>query len=140
MRRRSLLRDRRGAAAAEMALVAPLLIGLMLGSVEIGNFFWNQHTLEKGARDGARYAARQSMSNYSACTGAPAGTVVDDTKTIVRTGTLDSNANALLPNWTDATFSVTMSCSTSLTTASGSEAPKGIYANVTTGAPTVQLC
>ena len=69
MRGVSLLRSRRGSAAAEMALVSPLLAVLMIGSVELGNFFYNEHILMKAVRDGARYAARQNFSNYSACTG-----------------------------------------------------------------------
>ena len=35
-----LWRDRNGAAAAEMALVAPLLLILMFGSFEVGKFLW----------------------------------------------------------------------------------------------------
>lgn len=137
MIRRSVFRDREGAAAAELALVTPLLIGLMFGAVELGNFFWNQHTLVKGARDGARYVARQRFSNFTACTGAPPQAIFDDTKTIVRTGTLDSNANSLLPNWSSATFNVTISCAATINTASGNEVPKGIYSNFVGGAPKV---
>ena len=75
MRRVSLGRDRKGSAAVEMALVTPLLLVIMFGSVEVGNFFYNEHLLTKAVRDGARYAARQNFSYY-ACSGPPTGTDV----------------------------------------------------------------
>lgn len=136
-----LSRDRSGAAAAEMAFVAPLLLVLLFGSVELGNFFYNEHKLVKAARDGARYAARKSFSNYSACSGnvptpGVAGTVNENTKLMVRKGSLDANAADLLPNWASATFSVTMSCTTELDDGvGGNYSLGGIYAN--TSAPTV---
>jgi Flp pilus assembly protein TadG len=124
-----------------MALVTPILLILLFGSVELGNYFYNEHKLVKAARDGARYAARQSFSNYSACSGSVptpglAGSVHENTKLMVRKGTLDSTAADLLPNWASATFTVTMSCSVSLDDgAGGNYALGGIYAN--TSAPTV---
>jgi Flp pilus assembly protein TadG len=38
-----LLGARRGSAGVEMALVLPLLLGLMCGSVELGNNFLSEH-------------------------------------------------------------------------------------------------
>jgi Flp pilus assembly protein TadG len=134
------LRDQAGGAGAEMALVVPLLLAILIGSVEMGNYFYNQHKLVEGARNGARYAARQGLSNYSACTGNLSGTVYDDTKLMVRKGTLNSAADDLLPNWADAgtTFDVSMSCTTALANSSGGTyAFGGIYADTTSGAPTV---
>ena len=58
-----LLANRSGAAAAEMALVTPLLVILMFGSAEIGKFFWDEHLVVKAVRDGARFAARQSFAS-----------------------------------------------------------------------------
>ena len=46
-----------GAAAAEMALVLPILIALMFGSFELGNYFLNQHVVTKAVRDGLRFEA-----------------------------------------------------------------------------------
>ena len=57
-RRICLARDSRGAAAAEMALVLPLLLVILFGSLELGNYFMNEHTLIKAVRDGARFAGR----------------------------------------------------------------------------------
>src|SRR5215217_7313983 len=53
--------DVRGSAAAEMALVLPLLLALMFGSLELGDYFLSEHVLLKGVRDGAVYAARQDI-------------------------------------------------------------------------------
>ena len=47
--------------------------------VEIGNYFLDEHILVKAVRDGARFAARQNFSNYSACTGAVADPLLTDT-------------------------------------------------------------
>lgn len=137
--------DRSGAAAAELALITPLLLALLMGSAEVGNYFYSEHKLVKGVRDGARYAARQSFSNYDACSGdvptpGESGTVHENTKLIVRKGTLDSSAPDLLPNWDDddSEFEVTMTCIASLDDgAGGTYNLGGLYANSATGAPTV---
>jgi hypothetical protein len=134
-----LLFNRGGAAAVEMALVFPLLMILMLGSVEVGNYFYNEHKLVKAVRDGARFAARQSMSNYTTCTGSPPQAVIDDTRLMVRKGTLDSSAPDLLPLWGSATFSMTISCTATLNGGAGSYAAGGIYANLSGGAPTITV-
>ena len=125
---RRLKADTRGNAAAEMALVMPLLLIIMLGSVELGNYFLDEHVLVKAVRDGARYAARQAFANYNGCTGTAADvpqTVKDNTKLIVRKGTLDSNDPDLLPNWSTATFNVTCR---SLASAGG-QTMSGLYTN-----------
>ncbi len=129
MQLRHFARDVRASAAAEMALVMPLLLVLMMGSVELGNYFLDEHVLVKGVRDGARYAARQAFSNYSGCSGTAADvpqSVSDDTKLIVRKGSLDTNDGDLLPNWDDAatTFTVQMTC----TDTAGTTGMSGIYA------------
>ena len=118
---RHLLRSTRGAAAVELALVTPLLLILMMGSIELGNYFLDEHALVKGVRDGARYAARQSFTNY-ACPGstAPGGTVVTDTQNVVRTGQV-SGGTQRLPQ--AGTITVMMSCNT----ATGGQNMLGIY-------------
>lgn len=133
---RSLCRDARGSAAVEMVLVAPLLLGVMLGSVEVGNYFYDEHRLVKAVRDGARYAARQQFSGYSACSGQPTAPIPANAKLMTQKGTLDSTAEDLLPNWSSATFTISMSCTTSLAASGGGTYNLGgIYANVS--APTV---
>jgi hypothetical protein len=122
-----------------MALVAPLLLILMMGSVELGNYFYNEHKLVKSVRDGARYAARQRFANYTACTGAPADPVPADTELMVRKGTLDGSAPDLLANWDDADFQMSISCKATVDDDDGTYNVAGIYANFTGGAPTVEV-
>ncbi|UZW55442.1 pilus assembly protein [Sphingobium sp. JS3065] len=109
-----LFREQSGSSAAEMALVTPLLIALMFGAFELGNYFLSEHVVVKAVRDGARYAGRLSFSNYT-CTVAstdnvPGGTVEADTRNLVRTGQL-TGGSARLNGWTDPeSISVTYDC------------------------------
>ena len=130
--------DRSGAAAAEMALVIPLLLTILFGSIELGNYFMNEHTLVKSVRDGARFAARQSFINYTSCSGEPGGTVVADTKALVMNGAL-SGGTIITPNIEAADISVTNSCKLEVGEA-GSEVPMtGIYTDRPTGAQIVTV-
>ncbi len=130
MRRRSIMRDRNGAAAVEMALVTPLLLIILFGSVEVGNFFYNEHLLSKAVRDGARYAARQNFSNYG-CSGAPTGTVVAETRNLVKTGYVTGTGDRLYA-WNANTITLDTSCNTAL-------GLSGIYRGKVTGAPVVTV-
>lgn len=131
-----LLRDRRGAAAAEMALVMPLLLLIMLGCTELGNFFMNEHSLMKAVRDGARFAARQSFSNYPTCSGSPDTTnVVTPTQNVVMYGYL-SGSQVLTPNITAADVTVTTNCFTGQV---GGQTMTGIYTGLANGAQIVQV-
>lgn len=136
---RRALADRRGAAAAELGLILPLLLAIFFGSVELGNYFYSEHKLVKGVRDGARYAARQRFSNYSTCSGSPTAPIPAETQRLVQKGTLDSTAPDLLPNWDSATFSVTISCTTTLDddAAATEFNVSGIYSNNSGGAPSI---
>ena len=118
MSRRLLLRIAycgKGAAAAEMALVTPLLIILMFGAFELGNYFLSEHVVVKAVRDGARYASRMGFANYN-CSSASTGTAVGDpvltnTRNLVRTGQVFSGGTQRLAGWTDeTTISVTYDC------------------------------
>ena len=125
---RSLISCSKGAAAAEMALVTPLLIIIMFGAFEAGNFFWKQQIVGKAVRDGARFAGRRPFTDYVGCT--PSTSVIDDTRNVTRTGRI-SGGTPRIYNWTSATtVSVTMpgGCRTTTT---------GIYRNNPGGAPYV---
>ncbi|MGZ2411052.1 Flp pilus assembly protein TadG [Sphingomonas sp. F9_3S_D5_B_2] len=132
MMRTPIYRDRSGSAAAEMALVLPLLLVIMTGSIELGSYFLREHTLVKAVRDGAAYAARRNMSAYDCVSGTPSisQSVKDDTKTLVRTGQLSGGSDQL-PNWTsqNASFSMTVSC----VTAANSVPMTGLYSGSPTG-------
>jgi Flp pilus assembly protein TadG len=67
MARRPFLRDSSANAAVEMALVTPILMAVLFGSVEMGNYFMSEHAVEKAVRDGARYAARLPLAAAYSC-------------------------------------------------------------------------
>jgi Flp pilus assembly pilin Flp len=102
--------DQDGAAAAEMALVLPLLVFVMFGSFELGNYFWDEHVVVKAVRDGARYAARQSFASMPC--GGPAANE-DQIRNVVRFGkpTATDSDQPRLYYWTDPnTITVTVDC------------------------------
>lgn len=139
MRIGSFLSNHSGAAAAEMALVAPLLVTIMLGSVELGSYFYNEHILVKAVRDGARYAGRQDFSYYSACSGTPTGTIEANTRALVRTSLLAGGSDRFA-DIQDADITVTASCATTATDDSSStETMSGIYRGRASGAPIVTV-
>ena len=53
---RACLRDRRGVAAAEFAVIASVLLTLLLGVYDIGNAVQQRMQLEQAVRAGAQYA------------------------------------------------------------------------------------
>ncbi len=102
--------DRSGAAAAEMALVAPLLVTIMFGSLEIGKYFWDEHLVVKAVRDGARFAARQNFATMPC--GGPA-TNEAQIQNLVRYGktTVRVADKPRLYYWTNnSTITVTITC------------------------------
>jgi Flp pilus assembly protein TadG len=118
--------DRRGAAAAEMALVAPLLATIMFGSLELGKYFWDEHIILKGVRDGARFASRQSFANMP-CGGS--ATNEAQIKNLVRFGktTVTGTDKPRLHYWaSNSTITVTITCYEN-TGVDGARVYDGIY-------------
>ena len=115
-----------GSAAVEMALVAPFLLVILFGSVELGNYFMNEHTLVKAVRDGARFAARQNFTNYTMCSGEPGGTVSADTRNVVMNGYL-SGGSTITPNVSTDDIQLDVSCKATADGTSGGEEMLGIY-------------
>jgi len=89
MRSRSLTACRRGASAAEFAMVLPLLLLLIFGIIDGGRFLWEMNRAQKATQYGARFAAVTQMvpaglANYSFATDSevpvvPAGAAVPRT-------------------------------------------------------------
>ena len=52
-----LLKNQRGSGAVEFALVLPLMLLLLLGTIDAGRFLWEMNRAEKATQVGARYAA-----------------------------------------------------------------------------------
>lgn len=103
--------DNNGAAAAEMALIVPLLSILMFGSFEMGNFFWNEHRVVKAVRDGARFAGRQPFAKF-ACGSASLADAALETqiKNLTRTGTVDGTGAAKVYGWANTHVTVSVDC------------------------------
>ena len=122
-----LVDDTRAAAAVEMALVTPLLALIMLGSGELGRFFYNEHIVIKAVRDGAIYAARQPIEKFDCTTGVVDSTVRTNTIALIQTGAL-SGGTDLTPQSSNgsATYVLSVSCPTA---APDGTTLGGIYAN-----------
>ncbi|MGE0775448.1 MAG: TadE/TadG family type IV pilus assembly protein [Sphingomonadaceae bacterium] len=121
-----------GSAAVEMALVLPILLTLMFGSFELGNYFLDNHMVTKAVRDGARYASRGlPLKESCAATIADTTAVIANTQNITTYGALGTGT-ARLPDWDTDNVFVTFSCSTT-----GN--PAGIYSHMTDGAPVVTV-
>ena len=120
--------DQSGAAAAEMALILPLVLALLFTTFEGSYYMICEHRVVKGVRDAARYAARLDLSNY-AC---PGGTFSGNTATVqnlTRTGAL-SGGTATVPGWINSDVTVAVTCATG---------QGGIYAATGGNAPLVKV-
>ena len=122
-----------GAAAAEMALVLPLLITILFGSFEVGHFFYSAHIANKGVRDGARYAARQNFTLLGCGPSVVDGPTDIRIKEVTRTGQ-PANGTPRIFGWDNSEVTVTVICTTT-----GSFATAGIYTGLTGGARKVEV-
>lgn len=99
---RGLLRDQRGVALVEMALVTPFMVLLSAGVFEFSNILHARLLLEAGVEDAARYIARcDRVSNRDTCKAAG--------KNLAVTGTPLSGGTARVTGWstTEVTVSYT---------------------------------
>ncbi len=123
----SFWRDERGAAAAEMALMTPLLLMLMFAPMELGYFYWSQHKITKGVRDAARYAARQPFGEYECGTALGDSDLETRIKNLARTGQL-TGGTTKVAGWVDAEITVSVVCRNDPLDGSGDDAvTTGIY-------------
>jgi hypothetical protein len=80
---------RKGVAAIEFAILAPVLLMLLIGIVEVGRMFWIQHNLEVATKEGARYAAMNKEAAEDAVRSAVVGEMnnIDSSPLIVTLAT-----------------------------------------------------
>ena len=121
---RLFLNDQHGAAAAEMALIMPLVMVMLFATFEGAYFVITEHQVVTGVRNAARYAARLDFSQY-AC---PAATFSGSTATVqnlARTGQL-TGGTSRVQGWVNGDITVTVTCAsqTGIYTAVGNYAPK----------------
>jgi hypothetical protein len=107
---RSFLRCQCGGSAAELALILPFLVVLMFGGLELGYYFYSQHQVVKGVRDGARFAARQSFVSIN-CDDPIPPDVVTEIQEVTRTGRV-SGGTARVPGWINQNITVDIDCPT----------------------------
>lgn len=104
-----LLADTEGAVLAEFAILAPVLVMLGFGAAEIGRAVQHHHTIEKSARDAARYLSRVPAS----CAGGVSAASITTAKNLAWTGYVTGTA-PLLSYWqdpgTNTTVTVTVDC------------------------------
>lgn len=120
-------------ASVEFALILPLLVLLLFGSVEVGHFVWTQHKLVEAVRDGARFASRMKVDDVcSGATSVISQANSDAVKLLTRTGQLTNpNAGPRVVGWTAAQVSVTVNCQAFVNT--------GIYTDYGAAGPIVTV-
>lgn len=130
---RLFLKNTAGVAAAELALMLPLLTLLFYGGMEMSNLMWAEHQVVKSVRNGARFAARQAPTNFT-CGATGVGAADTAVRNMVRTGTADGTGSPVVRGWTDGsatTIVISVVCDTTSTFANG-----GIYNDASgTGSP-----
>ena len=133
------VRNERGVAGAEMALMLPLLMILMFGSFEMGHFFWTQHTLTKAVRDGARFAARQPFALFNCAAGTISGAALAQYSGLSLTEAVQNvtvygqptEGTAKVKDWDITEVEVEISCAASAVDGSGdTNVETGLYQNV----------
>lgn len=104
-----------GGAAAEFALVLPLLLILLFAGLEIGRALHDYHTVSKSVRDAGRYAARWPGTCPDVGEYALTPTVEAETRHLALTGRIDEpngDDDYLLSQWRDTdTVTVRLICS-----------------------------
>ena len=90
------LREAGGATAIQFAFALPVLIGLLLGTMDGGRLLLNLNTLERLAKDGARFASLRGQEYYQPATQADIATYLDG-----KAAGLDSSKLTVAASWPD---------------------------------------
>ena len=104
------LKNQRGLAAVEFAIVVPVMLFLMLATAEFGRAFYHYNTLTKAVQTGARYASRPLLKT-SELTNLDAA-FVQRIQNFVVYGNEDGGDTAVLDGFTATSANVAISSST----------------------------
>ena len=122
------IHETRGAAAAEMALMLPLLLILIFVGFEAGHYFYTEHKVIKAVREGARYAGRQPWG-YINCNDPIDADAESRIKQVTLTGTLTGTVPRI-PGMELGDITVTRGCDPNFE-------GDGIFKGTADGAPLV---
>ena len=93
---------RKGGALLESVMLLPLLLSLLIGTVELARVFYTYYTLEKLMYDLARYIGTQQGVNF--CD--PADPSITAAENYALTGSTDTAQDPVVPNLTPAMFQI----------------------------------
>ncbi len=105
-RRSKPFRRQRGAVLAEMALVTPILVFMMMATAEVARAFIDHNTLTKAVRNGVRHVASNA---YQGTTGVifVGAALRAEAQNLVVYGNLTGGGSPVLPGLTVADVTVT---------------------------------
>ena len=99
---RSRLRQTKGNELIEFALVLPLLVLLLAGTVEFGRAFYTYNILTKSVRNAARYLSASQISP----SGVVPGGYVTNARTLAMYGNVAGAGDKILPDLTSSNITV----------------------------------
>ena len=115
-----MLRAESGSALVEMAITLPLMLGLLLGAVELGDLAYKATEMSNAARAGAQYAAMNG-GNFTDCKFNLSGGTCDTTSGVFKAAKADAPwASSKCSNFA-VTATSSCTCSDGTACASGSE-------------------
>lgn len=117
------LRGEAGSAAAEFALILPMLLALLYTGFEGGNLIWTQHKLVEGVRQGVRLAGRMDINDLCGGNATALSNAKSQIVLFTRTGQLaNANASPRVGGWTSSQVQVDIACNSFVST--------GIYSDL----------
>ena len=96
----------RGLAAVEFAIILPVVLLIMLATAELGRAFYQDNTLAKAVRDGARYLADQAIDGTTGVIALDT-TKQSQTKNLVIYGNTAGTGAPLLPGLAPEQITIT---------------------------------
>ena len=96
----------RGAVLAEMALVTPILLLMMLATAEVTRAFVDHNTLTKAVRNGARYVAANAFQGTTGVVFVGAA-LRAETQNLIVYGNIAGTGAPVLPGLTPADITIT---------------------------------